>query len=293
MRVDGGGLLRPSEKFVIQALAKKYNAEWREGEDPPDGYLRVDSREIQVEICGARRMAETAAHLVDHVIPRVSVRQWVLSFPIPLRILFAARPHLLTAVLQIIHRVIATFLIKQAGVTRSEAHTGAVTLIHRFVAFLPFVPIQLKCLKPQERLPLPITLGEHVRKRRQELGLTLKAVGELLETDERSIINWEKGRTVPKVYRLPAIIRFLGYNLLPEPQTVSERLVAKRLERGWSRKAASRQLGIDESTLRGWEQGKVTLFRKHRRLIAKLLGIPEAGLDIEMKARWKNAYGQT
>ena len=67
--------------------------------------------------CGARRMAETAAHLVDHVIPRVPVRQWVLSFPIPLRILFAARPHLLTAVLQIIHRVIATFLIKQAGVT--------------------------------------------------------------------------------------------------------------------------------------------------------------------------------
>jgi hypothetical protein len=60
------------------------------------------------------------------------VRQWVLSFPIPLRILFAARPHLLTAVLQIIHRVIATFQIKQAGVTRSEAHTGAVTLIQRF-----------------------------------------------------------------------------------------------------------------------------------------------------------------
>jgi hypothetical protein len=29
--------------------------------------------------CGARRMAETAAHLVDHVIPPVPVRQWVLS----------------------------------------------------------------------------------------------------------------------------------------------------------------------------------------------------------------------
>jgi hypothetical protein len=32
--------------------------------------------------CAARRMAQTAAHLVDHVIPRVPVRQWVLSFPI-------------------------------------------------------------------------------------------------------------------------------------------------------------------------------------------------------------------
>ena len=39
--------------------------------------------------CGARRMAESAAPLVDEVIPRVPVRQWVLSFPIPLRILFA------------------------------------------------------------------------------------------------------------------------------------------------------------------------------------------------------------
>ena len=64
--------------------------------------------------CGARRMAETAAHLVDYVIPRVPVWQWVLSFPIPLRLLFAAHPELLTPVLQIIHRVIATFLIKKA-----------------------------------------------------------------------------------------------------------------------------------------------------------------------------------
>ena len=82
--------------------------------------------------CGARRMVESAAQLVDHLIPRVPVRQWVLSFPIPLRILFAAHPQLLTPLLQVIHRVIASFLIKQAGVKRSEASTGAVTLIQRF-----------------------------------------------------------------------------------------------------------------------------------------------------------------
>ena len=82
--------------------------------------------------CGARRMAETAAHLVDHLIPRVPVRQWVLSFPIALRILFAAHPELLSPVLHIIHRVIARFLIQQAGLKGSQAHTGAVTLIQRF-----------------------------------------------------------------------------------------------------------------------------------------------------------------
>ncbi|MGH7261640.1 MAG: transposase, partial [Nitrospiraceae bacterium] len=82
--------------------------------------------------CGARRMAETAAHLVDCVIPRAPVRQWVLSFPIPLRVLFASHPHLLAPVLQIIHRVISTFLIQQAGLKRTEAQSGAVTLIQRF-----------------------------------------------------------------------------------------------------------------------------------------------------------------
>jgi len=82
--------------------------------------------------CGARRMAQSAAHLVDEVIPRVPVRQWVLSLPIPLRILFAAHPGLLTPVLRIIHRVIAGFLLKQAGLKRAAADTGAVTLIQRF-----------------------------------------------------------------------------------------------------------------------------------------------------------------
>ncbi len=82
--------------------------------------------------CGARRMAETAAHLVDHVIPRVPVRQWVVSFPIPLRYLFATHPHLLSPVLQVIHRALSTFVITQAGLTHAQAQTGAVTLIQRF-----------------------------------------------------------------------------------------------------------------------------------------------------------------
>jgi hypothetical protein len=63
-------------------------------------------------------MAEAAAQLVDHVIPRVPVRQWVLSFPLTLRSLFAAHPELLASVLQIIHRAIATFLIEQTGICR-------------------------------------------------------------------------------------------------------------------------------------------------------------------------------
>ena len=35
--------------------------------------------------CNTRRMVETAAHLTDHVFPRLPVRQWVLSVPKRLR----------------------------------------------------------------------------------------------------------------------------------------------------------------------------------------------------------------
>lgn len=35
--------------------------------------------------CNTRRMAQTAAHLAEHVLPRLLVRQWVLSLPKRLR----------------------------------------------------------------------------------------------------------------------------------------------------------------------------------------------------------------
>jgi hypothetical protein len=79
--------------------------------------------------CGARRMAQTAAHLVDHVNPRVAVRQWVLSLPIPLRLLLAAQPKLVTPVLQVVHRAITRFLLDQAGLKAEQGDSGAVTLI--------------------------------------------------------------------------------------------------------------------------------------------------------------------
>ena len=82
--------------------------------------------------CGARRMAESAALLVDEVFPEQPVRQWVLSFPYPLRFLFASRPAIMGQVLGIVYRVIAGHLIQKAGFTRKTARTGAVTLIQRF-----------------------------------------------------------------------------------------------------------------------------------------------------------------
>lgn len=83
--------------------------------------------------CGARRMIETSAYLIDHVIPEAPVRQWVLSFPWPLRLLFARQPSTLSRCLAVITRAIETHLIKRAGLTRSSgARSGIVTLVQRF-----------------------------------------------------------------------------------------------------------------------------------------------------------------
>ena len=95
--------------------------------------------------CGARRMAQTAAHLFDHVIPHVPVRQWVLSMPIPLRLLLAAQPELVTPVLQVVQRVVTRHLLDGVGLKGEEGQGGAVTLIQRFGSAANLT-IHLHCL---------------------------------------------------------------------------------------------------------------------------------------------------
>ena len=53
-----------------------------------------------------RRMADTAAHLVDNVFPHVPVRQWVLSLPIEIRYRLAYDKKLTSDVLAVFLRVV-------------------------------------------------------------------------------------------------------------------------------------------------------------------------------------------
>jgi hypothetical protein len=82
--------------------------------------------------CGARRMADSAALLVDDILPHRPMRQWVLSVPFPLRLLFASNPKAITGVLGIVYRAISTHLAHKAGFRKPVAQTGAVTLIQHF-----------------------------------------------------------------------------------------------------------------------------------------------------------------
>ena len=81
---------------------------------------------------GSSRMAETAALPADEVFPDVPLRQWVISFPFPLRYLFAAHPQAMGKVLGIVYRAISTHLIHKAGFSLKDGATGAATLVQRF-----------------------------------------------------------------------------------------------------------------------------------------------------------------
>jgi hypothetical protein len=66
-------------------------------------------------------MAESAALLVDEVLPQQAMRQWVLSLPFQLRFLFPSQPTIMGKALGIIYRPIATHITKKS---RSNKNHG-------------------------------------------------------------------------------------------------------------------------------------------------------------------------
>jgi hypothetical protein len=78
--------------------------------------------------CAGRRMANTAAFLVDRVLPNVPVRQYVLSLPFELRALAAFKANVLGALARIF---VSAIDARYRGRTRNTA-CGAVTFVQRF-----------------------------------------------------------------------------------------------------------------------------------------------------------------
>jgi hypothetical protein len=82
--------------------------------------------------CNARRMVEVAAHLTDHVLPALPVRQWVLSLPKRIRPFLPHDPRLTGDVLRILLRAIRTTLHRASPSAPADARLGAVSFLHRF-----------------------------------------------------------------------------------------------------------------------------------------------------------------
>jgi hypothetical protein len=125
--------------------------------------------------CNTRRMVETAAHLTDHVFPRLAVRQWVLSVPKRLRHFMQRDGAVLNMVLRIFLRVIAQSLQSNDGVgelgvvpqgnavppKRSPAHYLWAVLIARIYEVFPLL---CPMCGRQMRLIAFVTEGTQIKK---------------------------------------------------------------------------------------------------------------------------------
>lgn len=102
----------------------------------------------------------------------------------------------------------------------------------------------------------PQTVGDHIRRRRLALKMLQKDVAKQLGVNEKSVHNWEVNASKPEIRYMPAVVRFLGYNPLPQADGLAEQLVRHRTALGLSQKAAAMRIGIDPGTLARWERGE-------------------------------------
>ena len=84
--------------------------------------------------CNTRRMVETAAHLADHVFPRLPVRQWVLSVPKRLRYHLEHDPAIETLALRIFLSVVEQALRRACPPAGVDSRIGAVAFIYPALA---------------------------------------------------------------------------------------------------------------------------------------------------------------
>jgi hypothetical protein len=191
-------------------------------------------------------MAETAALLSDEVFPDVPLRQWVISFPFPLRYLFAAHPHAMGKVLRIIYRAISTHLLHKAGLQLNDGATGAVTLIQRFgsalnlnihfhILFLDGVYVYRDNRPPRfQRVKAPVKdeLEDLVQLISQRVGHSLERQGLLEQDSESAWLELDPaddtdamphllGSSTPQTTRMPCLIFWVVPCLIGSPSALN------------------------------------------------------------------------
>jgi hypothetical protein len=97
--------------------------------------------------CWARRSAETAADLVDRVLPEAPYRQWVLTFPWELRFLLAVEPAFLSEMLAAFLRTVFAWQRLQGRRHGLRGEAGSVTFTQRFGGILNLNP-HFHCILP-------------------------------------------------------------------------------------------------------------------------------------------------
>lgn len=132
------------------------------------------------------------------------------------------------------------------------------------------VNAHFKAKKPQNpAFPVILeTIGDHLRKKRLDMGLSQPEVAKILKVTPNTITGWELNRHQPPARLAKRIIQFLGY--LPfqdEAVSIGKKLYFARLISGKTQEQVAVKIGCDESNLRYIELDKR---RPGKRTIVKI-----------------------
>ncbi|MGO4289883.1 helix-turn-helix domain-containing protein [Chitinophaga sp. RAB17] len=119
---------------------------------------------------------------------------------------------------------------------------------------------------PQNYPENPATIGEHIRKKRIDSGLSQAELAKILDVSTDCVAYWENNRSKPPITYYPRIHHFLGFCTTAINETnFRERIRTYRWENGISCKYMARLLKVDTSTVRAWEKGlNMPLTKKNR-----------------------------
>ncbi len=132
---------------------------------------------------------------------------------------------------------------------------------------LPFCHITLRAKRtlPQAYPGEPKTLGEHLRKRIMDLGLSTESCASKFGVHPTTINSWQTGRQNPAAKHMPRVIDFLGYSPFDtNTYNLAERIVMLRKTCGLTGKNLARSLGVNVETVSRWETGQAVPSRRHQ-----------------------------
>ena len=105
--------------------------------------------------------------------------------------------------------------------------------------------------------------------------LTKRELSLRFNVDDVTIYLCERNRVKPSLAQIPKIIEFLERDPFErKTENLGERIREYRRIHGLTQKILAKQLGVDQTTLAGWERGKYRPMRNNIEKISKsLVGI--------------------
>jgi len=130
-----------------------------------------------------------------------------------------------------------------------------VSIFFEYPKYTLILPLPLQMPKGY---PLKLdTIGDHIRKKRIDLGLLQRDVAEIIGVSKQTVGYWELGVAEPEIRHIPKIIEFLGYTPFEcKSNNPIERLKHFKLINGLSYERLGALTGRDPEQLTDWLNGR-------------------------------------